>query len=143
MRVLDHNNLESRLVEGLKGTLTALDVVGEDAFGVGLRVIPQHSKVPKPGTPMPRGRRVLFVLRGAGTVTNGEFYQNIEAGKFVLLDDGEFPTFSTSNDELVMLECRFNGTAKTLPPTIALTPPLAVETRVAASPPKTSMYESI
>lgn len=127
MRTLDYQQLEQRVVEGVKGTLTALDVTNDETFGCGIRSVPPNSKVPKPGSPYARGRRVLFVLRGSGTVSNGEYYEKVTAGKFIQLDDGEHPTFMTQDDELVVLEVRWNPLGKVLPPTMAVTMPLTTD----------------
>lgn len=127
MHLLDYHGLEQRVVEGVKGTLTALDVTNDETFGCGIRVIPPNSKVPKPGTPYAKGRRILFVMRGSGTVTNGEYYEKVAAGKFVQLEDGEHPTFMTQEDELVVLEIRWNPLGRMLPPTVAITMPMTVD----------------
>lgn len=140
MRVLDYTDLEQRSVEGLRGTMTAFDVVGSEGLGVGLRVIPPNSKVPKPGLPYARGRRVLFTLRGSGTVTNGEYYEKIVAGKFVTLDEGENPSFTTQEDELVVLEIRYNELGKVLPPTVAVTLPMSVDQ---AARPRATSYDQV
>lgn len=141
MRVLEYGDLEQRVVEGIKGNLTALDVVGEPAFGVGIRVIPPHSKVPKPGLPHARGRRILFTLRGSGTLSNGEYYEKLVAGKFAVLDDGEFPGFMTQDDELVVLEIRNDAAARAVPPTIAATLPMTVDAPSAVRP--TTSYDQV
>lgn len=140
MRVLEYTDLEQRVVEGTKGNLTALEVVSDEAFGVGLRVVPPHSKVPKPGLPYARGRRVLFALRGHGTVSNGEYYETVAAGKFVTLEDGESPSFATQGEELVLLEVRYHEGGKILPPTVALTMPVSVDVR---APRKATSYDAV
>lgn len=127
MQILDYQNLEERIVEGLRGTLRALDVTNDETFGLGLRVIPPNSKVPKPGSPYAKGRRILFVLRGTGTVTNGEYYEKVVAGKFVQFGDGEHPSFMTQEDELVVLEARWNPSGNILPPTLATTLPMSMD----------------
>ena len=139
MRVLEYSNLDQRLVEGVKGTLTAMDVVSEDAFGVGLRVIPSNSKVPKPGTPYAKGRRVLFVLRGSGTLSNGEYYERITAGKFVLLDENERPAYSTQDEELAVLEIRMDATGKVVPPTLVASVPTTMDAR----PARATTYDAV
>jgi quercetin dioxygenase-like cupin family protein len=126
MRILDTAALEPRVIEGVKGTMMAMDVVGEEGLGVGVRVVPPHSKVPKAGAPYARGRRVLFVLRGSATVSNGEYYEKIAAGKFVVMDDGEAPSFATGDDELVVLEVRHHD-VKPSPPTLAATVAVAAD----------------
>ena len=139
MRVVDYNAMEQRLVEGIKGSLTALDVVGDESFGVGLRIVPAHSKVPKPSTPFARGRRVLFVLRGSGTISNGEYYEKLTAGKFVVLDEAEHPHFATQDEELMVLEARYDPLGKMAPPALTVTVPVP-EPRPAA---KATSYDSI
>lgn len=138
MRILNHDNLETRVVEGVKGSMQSLDVVGDESFGVGIRVIPAHSKVPKPGIPHHRGRRVLFVLRGTGTLTNGEYYEKLSAGQFAVLDDGEVPSFMTQDDELVVLEVRQDASGKIVPPTMATAVPI-----LDARPPRATSYETV
>lgn len=140
MRILDYTDLEQRVVEGIKGKMTALDLVGDEAFGVGLRVVPPNSKVPKPGLGYARGRRILFALRGSGTVSNGEYYEKVVAGKFVTLDAGENPSFTTLDDELVVLEIRYNELGNMTPPTLAVTIPMGVD---ATPAPKASSYDSV
>lgn len=140
MRILDYTDLEQRVIEGVKGNLTALDVVGDESFGVGLRVVPPHAKVPKPGTPFARGRRILFALRGTGTISNGEYYEKLIAGKFVVMEDGEVPNFATQEEELVVLEIRHDVMGKMVPPTLAVTLPMSPDVR---APPKATSYDSI
>lgn len=140
MRVLDYSNLEHRVVEGIKGQLTALDVVGEPAFGVGIRVVPPHAKVPKPGLPHAPGRRVVFAMRGTGTISNGEYYEKLIPGKFVLLEDGEVPSFMTQEEELVVLEIRSDGSGRIVPPTIPVALPLSVDGP--AVPSRPTSYDS-
>lgn len=140
MRVLEYTDLEQRVVEGIKGTLTALDVVGDESFGVGLRIVPPNAKVPKPGLSYAKGRRVLFTLRGSGTVTNGEYYEKLAPGKFVVLDDGEHPSFMTNDEEMVILEIRHDPMGKVLPPTVALTLPMSVD---APSATRATRYDSV
>ncbi len=140
MRILDYTNLERRVVEGVRGTLTAFDVTGDEAFGVGLRVVPPNAKVPKPGLPFARGRRIFFVLRGSGTISNGEYYEKIVAGKFVAMDDGELPNFATQEDELVLLEVRYNEQARMTPPMLAATLPMSVDAR---APPRATSYDTV
>lgn len=139
MQILDYHDLEERVVEGLRGALRALDVANEEAFGVGLRVVPPNAKVPKPGTPYAKGRRILFVLRGTGTITNGEYYEKIGAGKFVTLEDGEHPSFMTQEDELVVLEVRYDASGRVVPPTLAVTLPMSVDAKV---PTRTTSYDT-
>lgn len=140
MRVLDHTELDSRAIEGIKGTLTALDVTSDEAFGVGLRIVPANAKVPKPGIPYARGRRVLFVLRGQGTISNGEYYEKIMAGRFVTLDEGEKPSFQTQDEELVLLEVRHHAQGSIVPPTVT-TMPIAVDS--ASTQPKATTYDVV
>jgi len=140
MRILDYSDLEQRVVEGIKGKMTALDVVGDEGFGVGVRVVPPNSKVPKPGLPYAKGRRILFALRGSGTISNGEYYEKVVAGKFVTLDEGENPSFTTIEEELVVLEVRYNELGKMVPPNLAMAIPLSVD---ATPQPKATSYDSV
>jgi len=140
MRILDYTDLEQRVVEGIKGKMTVLDVVGEEALGVGLRVVPPNSKVPKPGVPFAKGRRILFALRGSGTVSNGEYYEKVVAGKFVTLEEGETPSFTTVEDELVVLEVRYNELGNVTPPTLAVAIPMSADSTPA---PKLTTYDSV
>lgn len=140
MRILDYTDLEQRAIEGLKGKMTALDVVSEEALGVGLRVVPPNSKVPKPGVPYAKGRRILFALRGSGTVSNGEYYEKVVAGKFVTLDAGEVPNFTTGDEELVMIEIRYNELGNVTPPTLAVTIPMSAD---ATPAPRATSYDSV
>lgn len=129
MRAVDYREMDQRTVEGIKGNLTAVDVVSDEAFGVGLRVIPPNSKVPKPGLPYAPGKRVLFVLRGTGTVSNGEYYEKIGAGKFVLMDEGERPNYATQDEELVVLEMRYHEGGRVMPTTVTSAIPSPVDAR--------------
>lgn len=140
MRILDYTELEQRVVEGVKGKMTALDVAGDEGFGVGLRVVPPNSKVPKPGLPYAKGRRILFALRGQGTVSNGEYYEKVVAGKFVTLEDGENPSFTTQEEELVVLEIRYNELGNMVPPTLAVTLPMSVD---ATPKPRATTYDQV
>lgn len=139
MRILDYEHLEQRVVEGDKGSLTAWDVTNDDLFGCGVRVVPPHSRVPKVGSSFAKGRRILLVLRGSGTITNGEYYEKVVAGKFVQLEEGEKPTFMTQEDELVLLEVRWNPLGKALPPTLAVTMPMSASG--STRPPRVTSYD--
>ena len=61
-------------------------------------------------------------------------------GKFITLEEGENPSFRTQDEELVVLEVRYDPTGKVVPPTLAVMLPVEVDAR---APTRATTYDSI
>lgn len=125
MRIFTSYDKMAEDVDGSEGAMQALDFVSEEDLQCGLRTIRPDSNpkvVPNEGTL----RRLVFVLKGSATITNGEYYEKITPGTFVLFEPGEKPFYKTAEDELQVLEVAW---APEMEPQVADEP--AVERRLA------------
>lgn len=111
MHILDANTLVGTSVEGVRGSLTQMPAIDEPTLGTQILVIPANTKAPKPGQRL-SSRHLLFVLQGSATLSNGEFYQKVTAGKLVVLEPGEERVFQTEREKCVLLEVRLGEAAK-------------------------------
>lgn len=144
MQILDANTLVGTSVEGVRGSLTQMPAIDEPNLGLQVLVIPANTKAPKPGQRI-ASRHLLFVLQGSATLSNGEFYQKVTAGKLVVLEPGEERIFQTEKEKCVVLEVRVGAPtpppAETVP-SVAFVPAPAAES---APAPKRNqaIYEEI
>lgn len=103
MRIFTSYDKMAEDVDGSEGAMKALDFVGEEDLKCGLRTI-QANASPKVVANQGRLRRLIFVLKGSATITNGEYYEKITPGTFVLFEADEKPYYQTGDDELQVLE---------------------------------------
>ena len=104
MRVFNIRDAVEDHVEGFGGALKALHVVQDPDFLCGMRTVGPGTRIPRPNGPPSPYRHMLFTVKGSGTVSNGEYYEKVTAGTFVLFEAGERPAYQTYDEELVVLE---------------------------------------
>lgn len=144
MQILDANTLVGTSIEGVRGSLTQMPAIDEATLGAQILVIPANTKAPKPGQRL-ASRHLLFVLQGSATLSNGEFYQKVTAGKLVILEPGEERVFQTEREKCVCLEIRVGEAAKPpaeTVPSVAFVPAPAAEP-VQAPKKSQAVYEEI
>ncbi|MFW5914412.1 MAG: cupin domain-containing protein [Thermoplasmatota archaeon] len=105
MRVIPSSQLESRSVQGEKGTVEIQDFMKEPSLIMGLRRVGANSSVPKKVHSHPL-RQAMYVIRGKGTVDNGKERRRFQEGDFMFFEGEEEHYFHTE-EEVLMLEVQF------------------------------------
>jgi quercetin dioxygenase-like cupin family protein len=52
-------------------------------------------------------KQIIYVISGSGSITNGEYTIELEAGDYILLDSNEPHYVSTKNEDLTVFEVKY------------------------------------
>jgi len=92
-------------IEGVKGTVQVYDVIqGEVTAGV--RVVKAESDVPK-RPHIHSERQVIYVISGAGKITDGVETFDLKPGDFILLEANEEHYVITENEDIKLFEVKY------------------------------------
>jgi mannose-6-phosphate isomerase-like protein (cupin superfamily) len=93
------------IAEGEKGSIHVFDP-WPDEISAGIRVVKKDSNVPKRPHVHPE-KQIIYVISGSGSITNGEYTIELEAGDYILLDSNEPHYVSTKNEDLTVFEVKY------------------------------------
>jgi quercetin dioxygenase-like cupin family protein len=115
MRILTTKDAVEAQPNPAQGVARALHLLDEDDLTCALRTIAAGTN--SLTAPRNKGthRHLVYVVKGAATISNSEYYEKITAGQFVLFEPGEAPQYQTGGEELTVLEISWTDASAVAP----------------------------